>query len=131
MGKPTNAELKEKIKVLESEVSSFKDEERVRAEAELIEEQARYKRLFQYASMGILLMDTEARFVDANGKALEILGYTKDQITQMSAHDLIHPDDLNAQPLITPRDIADPDRELRLSGSICAAMADICRWKST
>jgi PAS domain S-box-containing protein len=114
LGKPTSAELKAKIKALESKISKYKDEKNVRAEAQLIEQQSRYKRLFQYAPMGILLTNAKARIMDANKKALEILGYTIDQITQMSAYDLIHPDDLNAQPLITPKEIADPDREITL-----------------
>ena len=74
MGRPTSAELKAKIEALESEITSYIHEKNVRTEAQLIEQQSRYKRLFKYAPMGILLMDAEARFADANQKALEILG---------------------------------------------------------
>lgn len=114
LGKATSAELKAKIKALEEEIVSCKTMEHVRTHAELLEQQARYKRLFQYAPMGILLMDADARYVDANRKALDILGYRLERITQMTGQDLIHPDDLNAQPLITPKDIADPDRDISL-----------------
>ncbi len=114
MGKATGTELKAKTKAPEEDIVSSKVEEHVRTRAELLEQQARYKRLFQYSPMGILLMNTHARYVDANRKALDILGYSLEQITQMTAYNLIHPDDMNAQPLITPTDIADPDREITL-----------------
>lgn len=114
LGKATSAELKAKIKALEEKIVNCKTEDHVRTHIELLEQQARYKRLFQYAPMGILLMDANARYVDANRKALDILGYRLEQITQMTGHDLIHPDDLNAQPLITPKDIADPERDIAL-----------------
>jgi PAS domain S-box-containing protein len=114
LGKATSAELEAKIKALEEEIASCKTEKYVQVHTELQEQQARYKRLFHYAPMGILLMDAEARYVDANHKALEILGYRLEQISRMTAYDLIHPDDLNAQPLIMPQDIADPDRDITL-----------------
>jgi PAS domain S-box-containing protein len=114
LGKATSAELEAKIKALEKEIVSCKTEKFVRVHAELLEQQARYKRLFRYAPMGILLMDANARYVNANHKALDILGYSLEQIRQMTAYDLIHPDDLNAQPLITPKEIADPDRDITL-----------------
>jgi PAS domain S-box-containing protein len=114
LGKATGVEFKVKKRASEKEIANGKAQERVRTQTELLEQQARYKSLFQYAPMGILLMDAGARYVDANRKALDILGYRLEQITQMTGHDLIHPDDLNAQPLITPKDIADPDRDITL-----------------
>jgi PAS domain S-box-containing protein len=114
LGKATSAELKAKNKAPEKEIANRNTQERVGTHTELLEQQARYKSLFQYAPMGILLMDADARYVDANRKALDILGYRPEQITQMTGHDLIHPDDLNAQPLITPKDIANPDRDITL-----------------
>ena len=77
---------------------------------ELRDQQARYKRLFQDASMGILLADEQMHILDANRQALKMLGYTYEEITQMAVSDLLHPDDLNAQPLITPAAINDPER---------------------
>jgi two-component system, cell cycle sensor histidine kinase and response regulator CckA len=112
--RPTHAELLHKITALKQEIADCKRAERQQVDTELREQQARYKGLFQDAVMGILLLDTQFQIMDANRKALQVLGYTYEEITQMRAHDLVHPDDLNAQPLIGPKDIADPNREITL-----------------
>lgn len=111
MKAPTKAELREKIAALEKEVEALKKAQR---DAESQQEQTWYKRLFNSASMGIFLTDAQNKIVDANLHALKILGYSYDEITSFTANDLIHPDNLNAQPLITAKDIADTDQAITL-----------------
>jgi len=59
---------------------------------ELVEEyQTRFTRLFEEAHDAILLFDLEGQFLDMNRKAIELLGYTKDELTSMTVWDLILP----------------------------------------
>lgn len=111
MGTQIIAQLKQKIQSLEDEISTR------RASASRQEpqaEQSRYKKLFNNAAMGILLIDAHNKIVDANRHALKLLGYTIDEITALSIEGLIHPDNLNAQPLISTQGITDADREITL-----------------
>lgn len=102
MTKPTYDELCERISKLE-------------VEAELtLRKQFPYERFFQNAAMGMLHVDGQLRIVGANRQALRLLGYTHDEITRMSTRDLVHPDDVNAQPLISAADLAHSDRVMTL-----------------
>jgi hypothetical protein len=114
LGKQTSAELKAKNKTSESGSANQEDRRRNQIPFDAIDRTTHYERLFQYTPVGILLMDADGRYVDANQKALEILGYRPEQLLKMTGADLIHPDNLVVQPLITPKDIADPGREITL-----------------
>lgn len=114
MGKQTSAKLKAKIKASQSDIADQEDRGRDQVPLDAIDRKSRYERLFQYAPVPILLVGADGGYVDANQKALEILGYRHEQILQMTGADLIHPDNLEVQPLITTKDIADPDREITL-----------------
>jgi two-component system cell cycle sensor histidine kinase/response regulator CckA len=72
-----------------------------------------YDRIFQNHALGILFIGRQSRIVQANRKALITLGYTADEITQMTASDLLHPEDINAQPIITINDLSE-DRTMTL-----------------
>ncbi len=133
MSKPTNTEPNDKILSLEKEIEECKASERElknraavyeavfpdNGKPEQLEDRRNehrdpYKRLFQDIPQGILLVDAQACIVDANDQALKTLGYSHEELTGMTVNDLVHPDDLDAQPLITTRDIADPDRKMTL-----------------
>ncbi len=114
MANPTTVELKQKIAELEKTLERCKLSESPPAETESCDALARYKRLFQDAAMGILLINEQSRIAEANRKALRVLGYTYEEIIQIYAQDLVHPDDLNAQPLITTQNAGDPEREIVL-----------------
>ncbi|MFZ1982894.1 MAG: PAS domain S-box protein [Desulfatitalea sp.] len=100
MTKPTYDELCARISKLEAERA--------------IHKQVPYERFFQNAAMGMLHIDQQLRIVGANRQALRILGYSHDELTQMSSRDLIHPDDINAQPIISAADLAHSDRVMTL-----------------
>lgn len=112
MTRPTYAELQEKIATLDKELADCNCENRPQTDMTLSDQQASYKGLFQDAPMGIFLVDAQNRIIDANRQALRILDYSYEEITQTSGHELVHPDDLKAQPLITPKDFTDPDKEM-------------------
>ena len=74
--------------------------ERKKAETALIESEKRYRGLFNSASDGIFIHDLNGQFIDANVVACEFLGYTHDELLQMTVMDLHTPQ--NA-PKIKPR----------------------------
>jgi PAS domain S-box-containing protein len=98
--KPTYDALCERISQLEAELAAPK--------------QLPYERFFQNAGIGLLHVNHHLRIVDANRQALRILGYTHDEITRMHARDLVHPDDINAQPIISAADLIHTDKGMTL-----------------
>jgi two-component system, cell cycle sensor histidine kinase and response regulator CckA len=51
------------------------------------------------ASDAILVLDRQGRFLDANARASEMLGYAAAELVRMDMHDLISPEDLERAPL--------------------------------
>ncbi|MFQ5739560.1 MAG: PAS domain S-box protein [Acidobacteriota bacterium] len=51
-----------------------------------------YRNLFAFANDAIVIADPSGSIIDANGKALKFLGYSKDELLQLSIHDL-HPEE--------------------------------------
>jgi len=70
-----------------------------RTQAALHESEAKYSILVEQASDGIFLADGQGRLVDVNPRGCAMLGYTRDEILQLSIQDLIPPEDLAAQPI--------------------------------
>jgi len=59
----------------------------------------RYRSLYEQAGEGIILNDMDMNIVDANPRALEILGYSHSELVGLHLGDLLHPDDLKAAPV--------------------------------
>ena len=68
--------------------------ERKRAEQALREGEERFRAIFNNAAVGIDVLDSRGRFVEVNSALSEMLGYTKEELVQLSPIDLTHPDDL-------------------------------------
>lgn len=67
--------------------------ERKRAEESLRESEERFRAIFDRAPIGIELSDRDGRIVKANSILQEMLGYTEDELLQMTFADFSHPDD--------------------------------------
>ncbi len=63
-----------------------------RADEALQESEARYRTLFEHASDAIFLYDENDKIIDANQQACEMLGYTGDELRQMTVADLQAPE---------------------------------------
>lgn len=76
---------------------------RKRTEQALRISESRHRAIFDHAGAGIVEMDENIRFVAANERVCEILGHSREQLLQMTPHDLTAPEDrarsaeLNAQ----------------------------------
>lgn len=66
--------------------------ERKQAEESLRESEQRYRALFERASDAILVETVDDRIVDANQRACEMLGYSREELLQMHVLDVIAPE---------------------------------------
>ena len=70
------------------------ESERKHAEEALRESEERYRALFERSLELVYLSDFEGNFIDANNVALELLGYTKDNIKSLNFGSLLTDDQL-------------------------------------
>lgn len=68
--------------------------ERRKTEAALHESEEKYKELFECSLDCIYLHDFEGNFIDANPAAIDLLGYTKEEITSLNFASFLKEDDL-------------------------------------
>ncbi|MGD0547557.1 MAG: PAS domain S-box protein, partial [Terracidiphilus sp.] len=64
------------------------------AEAQLRENEERYRATFEQAAVGIIHTTVEGRFLGCNARFAEILGYAQEEIRGMTYLQLTHPDDV-------------------------------------
>jgi PAS domain S-box-containing protein len=68
--------------------------ERRRAEESIRESEARFRAIFNNASIGIDLVDKNGRFLQANDALVNMLGYTKEEFMKFTNVDITHPEDI-------------------------------------
>ena len=64
------------------------------AEDALRTSEARYRTLFEHAPDGILVVDSQCRFLDANAGICRMLGYTRDALAGMHVSDILREEDV-------------------------------------
>jgi diguanylate cyclase (GGDEF)-like protein/PAS domain S-box-containing protein len=69
---------------------------RKRAEAALRDSQARFTSAFEYAPIGMALVDRTGRWLQVNPALCSIVGYSSDELLRLSFQDITHPEDLEA-----------------------------------
>jgi PAS domain S-box-containing protein len=65
-------------------------------ERALRESEQMYRTTFELAGVGIAHVSPEGRWLRVNRKLCEIVGYTQEELLQLTFHDITHPDDLAA-----------------------------------
>jgi two-component system, cell cycle sensor histidine kinase and response regulator CckA len=95
---------------------------RERADQVLRESEARYRAVVEQASEGITLTDPQWRFLDANPQAIEMFGYSREELMRMSVRDIGVAEDLSTHSL--------HDQELRQGGTILTERP-LCRKDGT
>ncbi len=64
---------------------------RKRAEEERQISEVRYRKLFEFAPVGILIADPDSRYLDANDSICRMLGYAKEELIGLGARDIVVP----------------------------------------
>jgi len=100
--------------------------ERQHIDAALRESEARYRTLFEYAPDGIVIADSQSRYLDGNASICRMLGYTREEFVGLDAADIIAPAEhaYIEQTLISIKKNADYQREWhfrRKNGSLFEA----------
>ncbi len=67
--------------------------ERKQAEAALQRSEAHFRFLVEQASDGIFIADAQGKYLDVNSAGAEMLGYTRDEILQLSVADVVAPEE--------------------------------------
>jgi PAS domain S-box-containing protein len=77
-----------------------RDTERLRREAEqaLRESERRYRLLMEHASDGIVIFDRKGDLVSVNTRICEMLGYSREELRQSNARDIVSPLDPHPSP---------------------------------
>ena len=61
---------------------------------ELLENEEKFRSVFQQAAMGIARVSPDGSFLEVNSKLCEICGYTADELVHLSFQDITYPEDL-------------------------------------
>ena len=64
-------------------------------EAELRTSNERFANAFEYAAIGMALVSTEGRWLKVNRSLCNLIGYSHDELMEMTFQDITHPDDLD------------------------------------
>lgn len=62
----------------------------------LLNHEARYRAMFELASVGIAMVAPDGAWLSINNALCEIVGYTADELMQVTFRTITHPDDLDA-----------------------------------
>ncbi len=66
-----------------------------RSDALMRASEAGYRSMFELASVGIALVAPDGGWISVNSALCEIIGYTPDELKDLTFQDITHPDDLN------------------------------------
>ena len=68
---------------------------RKQSEEELVISETRFRSTFEQAAVGIAHVDTDGHWLRVNQKLCDIVGYTRDELLQLTFQDITHPEDLS------------------------------------
>ena len=88
--------------------------ERKRAERAVHDAEERFRSIFEAGPLGIVILDTAGRLVDANEAFAALTGYARDEIIGMRLDDLTHPDDRSVAAELAPRVLSGELRRYRV-----------------
>jgi PAS domain S-box-containing protein len=77
-----------------------------RAEEALRESERKYRQLTEQASEGIFVVDKQGRYLEVNPAGLEMVGYSLEELREMTIPDLMTPDELKKTPSRFPEILA-------------------------
>ncbi|MGB6279373.1 MAG: PAS domain S-box protein [Syntrophobacteria bacterium] len=69
----------------------------------LRESEERFRLSFEYANVGMCLVDLDGRLTKVNSQMSEIFGYSQEELESMTVNDIAHPEDLDISPTFIQR----------------------------
>ncbi|MFN3638871.1 MAG: PAS domain S-box protein [Chloroherpetonaceae bacterium] len=91
----TNSLIRNADGVIECGIGIVEDiSARKEAEAHLSESEARFRKLFEQAPIGIAIVEYGGKFLEVNPAVCNFLGYSRDELLTMSVADISHPEDM-------------------------------------
>lgn len=78
-----------------STCKTYNASDHVQLEEALKESEEQFRATFEQAAVGIAHVDLNGRFMRANRKLCEIVGYAHDELIKLTPQDLTHPEDLD------------------------------------
>ncbi|MBS1530534.1 MAG: PAS domain S-box protein [Bacteroidetes bacterium] len=63
---------------------------------QLASSEGKFHSAFEYSGTGMAIVSAEGKWMNINSRVSEMLGYSKQQLLNMTFQDITHPDDLNA-----------------------------------
>lgn len=69
--------------------------EKKRTEEELKLSEVRFEEAFEYSAIGMALVSTEGKWMRLNKRVCDTVGYTNDELLNMTFQDITHPEDLD------------------------------------
>jgi len=91
-------------------------------EEDLIRSEERYRNIFNHAHCGIFFVDKDGNYLDANPTALEMLGYTHDELLTLNTREISSDSDQRIGKLkSSPGWVVEETRYLRKDGKIVEA----------
>jgi PAS domain S-box-containing protein len=91
-------------------------------EEDLIRSEERYRNIFNHAHCGIFFVDKDGNYLDANPTALDMLGYTRDELLTLNTREISSDSDQRIGKLkSSPGWVVEETRYLRKDGKIVEA----------
>lgn len=89
-------------KQLEKQNERLQEEitERRLAEAALQENEEKFQNIVKYAPVGISIFSPEGKTLNVNQTLLDILGYSEEELMELGAHGISHPEDMKKDDLL-------------------------------
>lgn len=89
-------------------------EQLTKSKMELEASETRFRNIFDYSPLGILLLDSLGKPIKANNTVQEMLGYSEESIIKMELSDYINPEDLMTHEILFQRLKESPNNSLIL-----------------
>ena len=96
-----------------------------RAQKKLYESEKRYRSLFDQATVGIISLRPDGRFMAANQKFCDMVGFTNEELQNRTYLDITHPDDRALSKALFQRDLIEhgrsketPKRYIKKDGNV-------------
>lgn len=99
--------------------------ERKKTQEELLKSEIRFRTAFENSAVGISLTSTDGKFLQVNSKLCQILGYTKEELLELSYQDITYHEDIKLSSDFVSKSIQQPSTFLQFEKRYVRKNGDI------